>query len=82
MRLIDADALEKRLGEMLVFTERLPNILRELKLILAEMPTIDAKEDAYIDVDEDGDESCAACGREVDGDYTYCTRCGRRLVER
>ena len=39
-------------------------------------------EDAYIDVDEDGYSSCAMCRRDIEEDYRYCPRCGRRLVER
>ena len=39
-------------------------------------------EDAYIDVDEDGYESCAMCNRDVENDFIYCPKCGRRLIER
>lgn len=40
------------------------------------------REEAYIDVDEVGNESCGMCKEDLNGGEVYCWHCGRRLVER
>lgn len=82
MRLIDADAFERKLlgmSESEIWTDCLENVISALD----EQPTIEERKGKWIDHQYKefpiGRYECSVCGAKHDMEWDYCPNCGAKM---